>query len=266
MWRRIGRWLSAVGVSGALAGCAVGPGPSVGGGESPPSGRIIDTRTGTPLTPAALVARLAEADVVLLGERHDNPDHHAGQAFLYQALIDQGRRPALVMEMLDQGQEAAIMAAQAAPESAATALAWEERGWPDFAWYAPVLRAAWTAGLPVTPGNLPRETIRAVVRAGQLPAGLDVSRPLPPQAQADLETELRDSHCGMLPEALLPGMVRAQRVRDAVMAEAVLRHRPSVLIAGWGHTRRDRPDEQRFGQKIADEVDRALDRASQGKK
>ena len=43
--------------------------------------------------------RLARADFVLLGERHDNPDHHLLQAEVLRSLIALGRRPAVGFEM-----------------------------------------------------------------------------------------------------------------------------------------------------------------------
>ncbi|MCR6631692.1 MAG: ChaN family lipoprotein [Magnetospirillum sp.] len=59
-----------------------------------------------------------------------------------------------------------------------------------------------------------------------------------------MEREIKDSHCGMLPDAALPGMVRVQRGRDAVMAATLAQGlaggKGAVLIAGAGHVRRDR--------------------------
>lgn len=52
------------------------------------------------------------------------------------------------------------------------------------------------------------------------------------------------SHCGALPQAALPGMVEAQRLRDAALAAAALKAReetggPVLVIAGTGHVRTD---------------------------
>ena len=51
---------------------------------------------------------------------------------------------------------------------------------------------------------------------------------------------MAEAHCGMLPEDLLPGMVEAQRLRDAVLAQAAIealdRFGPPVLVVtGNGH-------------------------------
>ena len=42
-------------------------------------GLIVDLRNNAVLTPAQLVARLQDSEALLVGERHDNPDHHALQ-------------------------------------------------------------------------------------------------------------------------------------------------------------------------------------------
>jgi uncharacterized iron-regulated protein len=58
-----------------------------------------------------------------------------------------------------------------------------------------------------------------------------------------LEDEIRDGHCGKLPQALVPRFAHAQRLRDAAMARALIRDATpdgAVLIAGNGHVRRDR--------------------------
>ena len=67
---------------------------------------------------------------------------------------------------------------------------------------------------------------------------------LPHDEQAAREAEEMGAHCDALPEAILPGFVEAQRLRDAALAEAALAalaaHGPPVaIITGNGHARRD---------------------------
>ena len=53
-----------------------------------------------------------------------------------------------------------------------------------------------------------------------------------------------DSHCGMLPPQAAPGMVDAQSLRDALLAQAVMQAKtqypdsPIILITGNGHADR----------------------------
>jgi uncharacterized iron-regulated protein len=63
---------------------------------------------------------------------------------------------------------------------------------------------------------------------------------LPPAIHERLRDEMRDAHCGFLPEAMLDGMVLVQRARDALLAERALQSPTgAVVIAGAGHARTD---------------------------
>src|SRR6266480_2784062 len=62
-------------------------------------GTIWDVRAGVAITPETFVTRVAARRFVLLGEKHDNPDHHRLQAWVVGALIAAGRRPAVAFEM-----------------------------------------------------------------------------------------------------------------------------------------------------------------------
>lgn len=194
--------------------------------------------------PDALDSRL-RADVVILGEVHDNPAHHLNQARAIRAI----RPAALVFEMLTPEQAALVTASNRGDQDAlAAALGWASSGWPDFALYWPVFAAAPDAA--VFGGNLPRGKVRraigegaaAVFGDGAAQFGLDKTLA---EAEQDLrEAGQAEAHCNALPEDLLPGMVEAQRLRDAALAAAVLNARaavggPIVVITGNGHVRRD---------------------------
>jgi uncharacterized iron-regulated protein len=222
------------------------------GHDHPLTGRVWDVAAARFITMDALVERLAPARFVLLGERHDNADHHAFQAWIVRGLVAAGRRPAVAFEMLDAEQATRLAEHLArAPRDAAglgDAVGWSGSGWPAWKEYQPIADAALAAGLPIVAANLPAGTARAVVR-GNLGAldpelvrahGLD--RPAAPDTQAAMEAEMRDSHCGHLPESTLPAMVTAQRARDAQMAERMVaaQRDGAVLVTGAGHARRDR--------------------------
>src|SRR5206468_1524193 len=55
-------------------------------------GRIWDVKAGAFIGEDVLVARLVASRFVLLGERHDNADHHALQAKLVRAMVEAVRR------------------------------------------------------------------------------------------------------------------------------------------------------------------------------
>src|SRR5439155_15184454 len=59
---------------------------------------------------------------------------------------------------------------------------------------------------------------------------------------ATLRADIVESHCNKLPEAVVPRLVLAQRVRDAAMAQALVNDATAdgaILIAGNGHVRND---------------------------
>ncbi|HSN90070.1 MAG TPA: ChaN family lipoprotein [Anaeromyxobacteraceae bacterium] len=249
----------------ALAALACAPRP---GGRGPPSGapgwtsalhrdhplvgRVLEVRTARWSDGAALAAAVARADLVLLGETHDNADHHLLQAWLLGSVASSGRRPAVAFEMLGTHQQpdldAVLARSPVSPDDVAAAVAWAESGWPAFDLYRPVFAAALAAGLPLVAGGLPRDLARDVVRKGRdaLPEGLRErlarDEPFPEAEAAEMRTEMADSHCGELPASLLDPLVLAQRARDAQMAERVeaAGSRGAVLVTGSGHARRDR--------------------------
>ncbi len=190
------------------------------------------------------LSALPVADVVILGEVHDNPIHHANQAQAVAAIAPR----ALVFEMLTPAQVAAMPADRADAAEMAAALGWAANGWPDFAMYFPIFSAAPKAR--IYGADVPRDVVRAAVKHGAAAGfGADAARygllqPLPPADQTAREADQRDAHCGALPEHMLAGMVQAQRLRDAALARAVVlaiaeTGGPVAVITGSGHARRD---------------------------
>lgn len=187
----------------------------------------------------------AQADVVILGEVHDNPAHHTTQARVIARL----QPAALVFEMLSPEAAAALDGVDRDDAAAmAAALEWEGSGWPDFTLYHPLFQAAPDAavlGAAVPPDDL-RRAMRdgAAAVMGDAAARFGLDQPLSDSEQTAREALQARAHCDALPDALLPGMVAAQRLRDAAFARAALqaldRHGPPVVvITGTGHARRD---------------------------
>lgn len=221
--------------------------------QHPLVGKIWDQKAGRFVDPAALIARLRHARFVLLGERHDNPDHHRLQARVLSLLTDAGKPPGLVLEMLDVEQQAAVDAYLATPNRSAAgfgaAMRWQDSGWPPFQQYQPIFEVALSRRLDIAGGNITHQTARALVKQGlsALPEErakeLWLDRPFPEPLAAALAEELRVSHCGHLPESLIAPMALAQHARDAQMARVMMGPAftgPVALIAGAGHARQDR--------------------------
>mgnify|MGYP003658628189 CR=1 FL=1 len=209
--------------------------------QHPELGQIVEQRTGVLLTPEQLLARLSAAPKVLVGERHDNPDHHALQLWLLRALAAQRPQGSLLLEMLTPDQQikvdqtrAAIAAGQA-PQDMLDALAWQ----PGWAWslYGPLVQHALRQPYPLLAANLERREIMQIY--AQVPPLQGQASTAPPVREALLK-QIRQSHCNLLPESQLPAMLAVQQQRDRRMAEALLAApEPSLLFAGAFHVRRE---------------------------
>ncbi len=220
--------------------------------EHPLVGRIWDVRAGAFIDEPALDAALVASPFVLLGEIHDNPDHHLLQARLVRAITASGRRPALAFEMLSTDQQALVDAAVARaprdPDELGKAVGWNHSGWPEFEMYRPIFAAGLDAGLRIVAAELPRAKVKDAVRLGpeglgpELRERLARDEPLPEPLVASLRHEMRESHCNELPEEMLDPLVLAQRARDAQMAErmAAAGESGAILVTGNGHARTDR--------------------------
>jgi uncharacterized iron-regulated protein len=212
-----------------LAGCAT----------QPHAGRIVEVASGRTLSRAELAEALRRADFVLLGEQHDNPLHHRLRGEL---VADLGPGAAVVAEQLTRGRR---VDARGELLPALNAAGFDAQGW-DWPLHAPLFGAVVRAGLPLSGGNLPRDTARRIAREGDAAlepalAALLQSAPLNATAQAALDADLVAGHCGQLRDDMTLRLRRAQRARDASLAAALVESagRPAVLVAGNGHVRRD---------------------------
>lgn len=188
---------------------------------------------------------IPSADIVILGEVHDNAVHHAHQTIAIEAIAPK----AVVFEMLTDSQAAEVTPERLLSEDAlATALRWEDAGWPDFSIYYSVFLAARDSAF--VGGTESRDAARRAVSDGAADvfgggsAAFGLDRDLPGDEATLRVNEQRAAHCDALPEDLLPGMVEAQRLRDAWLAHAAIAAHadtggPVVVITGNGHARAD---------------------------
>jgi uncharacterized iron-regulated protein len=249
-----------------LAGCVPGragiPAPQNPSGQDTANvstsevapGRVYQVSTGQWVSEEALLAELERADIVLIGERHDHPEHHAIQAGLLRAMIDAGRRPAVTFEMIRADMQTDLEEhVLQNPEDIAglgAVLDWEKRGWPAWNLYAPLFTAAVDAGLSIVGADMPAPMLAELRQHGK--ASLDpqwvertgLERVLTVEDKSALAEEIMRAHCGHANPAMIEAMTLIQQVRDAHLAErtyeAASDERGAVLIAGNGHVRSDR--------------------------
>jgi uncharacterized iron-regulated protein len=207
---------------------------------------------------------LRDGGLVLLGEVHDNPEHHLVRQDMLWPRLDrlvatQGVRPAAVFEHIRADQQGQIdrfygRASRShrlwrAPDLLRI-LDWANSGWPPAQHFYPVFDGALGAGMRIYPGGAARERIKALARGDA--AGLtdeergwlEAAEALPVSLVEALKAELAASHCGVVSADAFAGMSLAQRYRDAHLASALVQaagaHGSAVLMTGNGHVRTDR--------------------------
>lgn len=204
----------------------------------PVTGEIRDLRSGQTLTAQELLARLAKPSRLIVGEQHDNRDHHELQRWLLQALGQRRLQGSLLLEMLTPDQQLRVddvRHASTLPSDLPGALAWQP-GW-DWNLYGPIVRFALAQPYPLLAANLDTVEVRAFYAR---PPTLSGARSNATSVKDELLAQISGSHCGLLPESQMPAMLAVQQQRDRRMAERLLAApAPALLFAGAYHARKD---------------------------
>jgi len=218
--------------------------------DHPLTEKIWDVKAKRFVDQSALKARLVMTPYILLGETHDNMDHHKHQAWALQQLSIAKRDVVVAYEMINESQGKLL---ETKKYSTATQLVsllnQNESRWEYKQHYFDLFETTLKAGFRIVAANLDRASIVKIVMkgseniTGQYKVLLKTSA-LTPELQASLAKEIAESHCNMINQSMTEGMMAGQRVRDAAMTLALTKHSSTsavrVLIAGSGHVRRDR--------------------------
>ena len=199
---------------------------------------IFEYETKNQVNVQDLIATIHEADIVLLGEIHDNLFQHRARADLISKM--QSKKFAIVSEHLVSGSKITY--------SGRLLEDLETIGFNKKAWSWPVHEVLYQKfeelRLPIFGGNLSQEDINNIY-VGKRFSQSDTLTPivkrsaLDSQSKDKLINDLVVGHCGVVEEGLLSFMYKAQRYRDASMAYIASKVAPAIVIAGNGHVRRD---------------------------
>lgn len=219
------------------------PVPSAARGAAP----TVVARSGAALTGwADYINALSAAQVVAVGEKHDEPRHHAVQAEVVRELAARGLPVTVGFEMVSTDQQSVLDDFASGAMSEADFAAWWDKTWGyPYAIYKPVFDAARAAGLPMAGLNVPRSLIKEVARKGlaglapadraKLPASVQESSDA--RYRAYVETSL-DEH-GPMPPARRANMREVQAAWNEAMGEKAAAlaaaGRLVVVVAGQGH-------------------------------
>lgn len=198
-----------------------------------------------------ILRSLQTADVVYLGETHDDPRDHEAQLQILRSLHENNPKIAIAMEMFQRPYQD-VMDRYLAGEISETQLVrdseyMERWGFP-WEYYGPIVRFARENGLPVLAANTPTEVTRRVAKSGLEGLEAEDKKYIPPLAEIDTDNE---GYRQMLLEVFrqhqhgtgdgFDRFVEAQVLWDETMAEAIaefLAANPDyqvVVIVGQGH-------------------------------
>jgi uncharacterized iron-regulated protein len=226
----------------------------------------LDLAAGDEVSDQEVLADLATAGAVFVGEAHTVTRHHAVQLWLMQELFARGVPLVLCLEQLEARDQAAVdryAHSELDFDALAQKIDWAKK-WSNYADYRALCEFARQHHLPIRALNAPADTIRAVSRGGgvarlpavqraQLPADILLDDPVYERV-TDLELAM---HMAMEPAKLRP-MFEAQVARDETMAANIVaarrmdaapdKLRTAFVVVGAGH--------MRFGLGTADRVRR----------
>jgi uncharacterized iron-regulated protein len=238
-----------------LSSCTTAPQSPHAGLRPPPAELWLDLNQGDEVSDADVLADLATAGVVYVGEAHTIKRHHELQLRLLQELFLRKVPLVLCFEQLEARDQAEVDRYNRREidfAALATAINWPKK-WANYTDYQPLCEFAREHRIPIRALNAPADTIRAVSRGGgiakltpelraQLPAEIFVDDPVY-ERLTNLELS---KHMVMDPAKLRP-VFEAQASRDETMAANLVaarrmetysdKPRTAFAVMGAGHMR-----------------------------
>jgi len=196
---------------------------------------ITDTHTGKTISQNAMLDRLAQADVVFVGEQHTDPATHALELAVLEGLHQRaGGRLTLGMEMWERDVQPALDAYGHGQTDEAT-FRKTARPWSNYQTdYRPLVEYARANSIPVLASNVPQPIASAIGKRGltaltDAPPGQTAALVQAPHDSAWLRFRavmegMGGAHGGAaMDAATIARFYEAQVVRDETMAESITR-------------------------------------------
>ena len=128
--------------------------------------RVFDTRQKAFSDFESMLADLARADVVFVGEQHDDPNTHRLELAVVEGLTRRGVPVVVAIEMFERDVQSQVEG-YAAGRSTEEQFLKDSRPWPRYATdYRPLIEFAKTHHLPVVASNVPRRIASDVSKNG----------------------------------------------------------------------------------------------------
>lgn len=204
--------------------------------------------------------QLKMADVIYLGETHDNADHHAAQLDIIKKIIDSGKKPVIGFEFFSRQQSSWLLnftsnnkhSFRPLKKEHAGTLLRQRLGWndrTDWPYYFPFIELAKEHGLQVFGADLDKGIRIRITRAGVEEMSA-IEKSEVPEVYAEDSAEyqklifedLRAGHCNMASDKLIKKLYKTISIRNAFMAQSIHmvqknleQQQPVVMILGRGH-------------------------------
>jgi uncharacterized iron-regulated protein len=231
--------------------------------EDPLLETIWKIESGNIIKQQELIEQMLAADVIYLGEKHDNTRQHEIQVQILEDLVRKGKRPSIGFEFFALGQTSILMnytqpsapmmgmkSKDINPEAILRqSLGWDHR--PDVEWnfYFNLIEVARKNQLSAFATDIPWELSARITRIGienlqptELSLLVDTGLNNSDYEEIMLE-EFTNVHCGYRNEEMFRRMYQAWIARNDAMAQAIVDtieanpENPVVMIVGFGHLR-----------------------------
>lgn len=187
--------------------------------------RVYDTRRNAFGDFEAMLAELAQADAVFVGEQHDDPNTHRLELAILEGLVRRSVPVTVSLEMFERDVQP-ILDRYLAGDIAEKQFVAESRPWPRYATdYRPLVEFARDRKLPVIAANVPRRMASEVSRKGL--AVIDAVAADRAFAAKALECPPSGSYYDRFAAAMgghqaaTPNYYYAQCVKDETMGESI---------------------------------------------
>lgn len=212
-----------------------------------PGTRVLEMSTLSNMD--GLMNKLADRQVVFVGETHDRYDHHLNQLAVIEGMYAQNPNLAIGLEFFQQPFQEYLdryVAGEIDERELIRKTEYYNRWRYDYRLYRPILRFAREKRIPVIALNIPTELSRKVAREGLDSLDKEEKAYVPAQMDGSDEQYRQRikkvfSHHPMAEDIQFDNFFTAQLLWDEAMAERAARHLAEnpearmVLLAGTGH-------------------------------
>jgi len=228
--------------------------------DDPLIGKIYSSKDYKEVSVTSLTPSLLSSDVIYLGEKHDNREHHEIQMQLIEELVKKDKKPSIGIELFSMDQTGFLMGfvfskshhGAPSPEKVEQRLrlnlGWDQRSEKMWKNYFSILELAKKHQLTLFGMDIPAGIIRRMTMKG-VENLTGVEKLFLHSTNLEDETykkfmfqQFKDGHCGWSDKNLMEKLYGTWLARNDAMAKAIQTIRlqnpkePTVVLLGGGHS------------------------------